>query len=83
MSPKRKDSGYGGTDSAALDGGSELKVRDFALGDRDANHSIKCMRGPRKTASTTKATAKADKSHSGSVWKRMGVTAFTKLSGKA
>jgi len=78
---ERKDSGH----SAADD--SEPKLRDFALDGRKAGVSVTAgaKNTPRKAAASTcgpTVAIKADKQQ-GSCWRRVKVTALSRLAGKA
>ncbi|TKA83683.1 hypothetical protein B0A55_00312 [Friedmanniomyces simplex] len=82
-SVKRQDSGYSA--SASLNG-SEPKTRDFALYSRkaDANVIMSAKNTPRKAAASASGATVAIKAgkEQGSCWRRMKVTAFSKLAGK-
>jgi hypothetical protein len=82
---KRKDSGYSAESARSLDkeyGHLAPKTRDFALVEKSANvESTMHMNTPRAVANTTAAgvpikTGKDD--GSGSVWRRIKVTAFSR-----
>ncbi|KAH9807363.1 hypothetical protein Tdes44962_MAKER06399 [Teratosphaeria destructans] len=84
---KRKDSGYGSSSSAeqACDFAAP-KTRDFALQERDANPTMHMNRSTRMAATagvTIKAPTGGFEKDNGSVWRRMRITAFARLGGKA
>lgn len=77
--PKRKDSGFS-VYTAGSDDAAAPKTRDFALKEKHMNMDVS-KNTPRKLP-TAAITIKAGKDNE-SVWRRLRVTACSKLGGKA
>ncbi|KAK5131570.1 hypothetical protein LTR08_000825 [Meristemomyces frigidus] len=86
----RKDSAYcvetAGTVVVAEDEATAPKTRDFAVAalvERDGNTTSKNTDTPIPAATAALVTIKANNENGSSVWRRLKVTAFGKLGGKA
>ena len=89
---KRKDSAFSAeTASTAITATADVtvnapKTRDFAvalLAERDSNMTSKSTNTPRPTAPAAAVTIKANNENGSSVWRKLKISGFSKLAGKA